>query len=104
MIGFTLRSAGNQVIEASDGRDGLAKLSTDVQLVITDLNMPNMDGIEMIRQVRAGSKNKYVPIIVLTTESLPAKKQEAKKAGATGWIVKPFTPEQLLAVVKSVLG
>lgn len=66
--------------------------------------MPNMDGIELIKQVRTNSKHKYVPILVLSTESQPAKKQEAKSAGATGWIVKPFRPEQLLAVVERVLG
>jgi two-component system chemotaxis response regulator CheY len=104
MVNFTLRTAEYDVAEAVDGRDALSKVTGDIRLIITDLNMPNMDGIELIRQVRAGSKNKYVPILVLTTESQPAKKQEAKSAGATGWIVKPFRPEQLLAVVGRVLG
>ena len=104
MVSFTLRGAAYQVTEAVDGSDALSKLTGNIQLIITDLNMPKMDGIELIRQVRTNSANKYVPILVLTTESQPAKKQEAKSAGATGWIVKPFRPEQLLAVVERVLG
>ena len=103
LVSFTLRAAGNEVVEAIDGFDALSKLSRDIQLIITDLNMPRMDGIELIKQVRKGSTHKYVPILVLTTESQPAKKQEAKAAGATGWIVKPFRPEQLLSVVDRVL-
>ena len=105
MVGFTLREAGYQVVEAVDGQDALTKLNgSAVDMLITDLNMPNMDGIDLIRGVRAGSSNKFIPIIMLTTESQPAKKQEGKAAGATGWIVKPFKPDQLLAVVKKVLG
>jgi len=104
MVGFTLRGAAYNVSEAVDGCDALSKLSGEIQLIITDLNMPRMDGIELIKQVRTNSKNKYVPILVLTTESQATKKQEAKSAGATGWIVKPFRPEQLLAVVERVLG
>ena len=75
-----------------------------IRLIITDLNMPRMDGIELIKQIRTNSGHKFVPILVLTTESQVTKKQEAKSAGATGWIVKPFKPEQLLAVVGRVLG
>jgi len=71
--------------------------------LITDLNMPNVDGIELIKQVRANPTFKFIPIIMLTTESQDSKKQEGKTAGATGWIVKPFKPEQLVAVVKKVL-
>lgn len=104
MISFTLRSAAYEVTEAVDGCDALTKLSAEIYLIITDLNMPRMDGIELIRQIRASPAHKYVPIIVLSTESQPAKKQEAKAAGATGWIVKPFRPEQLVAVVERVLG
>ena len=104
MVSFTLRTAAYQVAEAVDGCDALSKLTGDIQLIITDLNMPRMDGIELIKQVRTNSKCKYVPILVLTTESQEAKKQAAKSAGATGWIVKPFRPEQLLAVVHRVLG
>jgi two-component system, chemotaxis family, chemotaxis protein CheY len=105
MVSFTLRDAGYQVVEAVDGKDALSKLGgVPVQMIITDLNMPNMDGIELIRNVRRDSSSKFVPIIMLTTESQAEKKQEGKSAGATGWIVKPFKSEQLLAVVKKVLG
>ena len=104
VVSFALKDAGYDTVEAVDGRDALRKLSGNIHLVITDLNMPNMDGLELIKQIRAGSANRYVPIIVLTTESQPAKKQAAKSAGATGWIVKPFRPEQLIAVVRRVLA
>lgn len=104
MIAFTLRNAGYDIIEAIDGRDALGKLTgAPVQMVITDLNMPNMDGIELIRQVRALPQYKYVPIVMLTTESQDEKKQAGKAAGATGWIVKPFRGEQLVAVAKKLL-
>jgi two-component system, chemotaxis family, chemotaxis protein CheY len=104
MVGLTLKRAGYTVIEASDGRDGLAKLgSTPVHLVITDLNMPNMNGIDMIREARALPQCRFTPILMLTTESQPELKLAGKTAGATGWIVKPFTPEQLTAVVQKVL-
>jgi len=105
MIGFTLRQAGYEVVEAVDGKDALAKLEsgTSVGLIITDLNMPNMDGIELIRAVRARAASKFVPILMLTTESSDDKKASGKSAGATGWIVKPFSPDQLIAVVKKVL-
>ena len=105
MVGFTLGRAGYEIIEAKDGKDALDKLvSGKVDMLLTDLNMPNMDGIELIRQVRAIPRYRFAPIVMLTTESQDAKKQEGKKAGATGWIVKPFKPEQLLAVIKKVLG
>ncbi|MGE5497130.1 MAG: response regulator [Syntrophothermus sp.] len=105
MVSFTLREAGYDVIEASDGQDALNKLNSNtVNMIITDLNMPNLDGIGLIRSVRAGSTHKFVPIIMLTTESQDGRKQEGKAAGATGWIVKPFKPEQLIAVIKKVLG
>jgi len=105
MVGFTLKQAGYQVVEAVDGKDALAKLNGPaVHMMLTDLNMPNMDGIELIRHVRASSSSKFIPIVMLTTESQAEKKQAGKEAGATGWIVKPFKPEQLLAVVKKVLG
>jgi two-component system, chemotaxis family, chemotaxis protein CheY len=105
MVSFTLKSAGYNVIEATDGQDALSKLSEcQVNMILTDLNMPKMDGLELIREVRAGSSHKFVPIIMLTTESQDSKKQDGKAAGATGWIVKPFKPPQLLAVVKKVLG
>jgi two-component system chemotaxis response regulator CheY len=105
MVSFTLQAAGYEVLTAVDGRDALGKLQGGaVQMVITDLNMPNLDGIGLIRQLRADAKYKFIPIIMLTTESQVEKKQEGKAAGATGWIVKPFQPEQLIAVVKKVLG
>ncbi|MDY7033982.1 MAG: response regulator [Thermodesulfobacteriota bacterium] len=104
MVGFTLKDAGYEVVEAVDGKDALNKLNgTKINMLITDLNMPNMDGIELIKQVRAISAFKFIPIIMLTTESQAEKKQEGKAAGATGWIVKPFNPEQLIAVIKKVL-
>ena len=104
MVSFTLRGAGFAVLEACHGQDALAKITPEVKLVITDLNMPVLDGIGLVKGLRAHAGSKYVPIIVLTTESQDAKKQEARAAGATGWIVKPFRPEQLLAAVKKVLG
>ncbi len=103
MVSFTLKNAGYQVIEASDGKDALGKLTGPVKMVITDLNMPNMDGITLIKNIRANPAYKFIPIIMLTTESQAAKKQDGKAAGATGWIVKPFKPEQLLDVVRKVL-
>ncbi len=103
-VAFTLKSAGYQVVEASDGKDALSKLeTTQVHMVITDLNMPNIDGIELIKRLRGMPAYKFIPIIMLTTESQTDKKQQGKAAGATGWIVKPFKPEQLIAVVKKVL-
>jgi len=104
MVKFTLSEAGYTVIEAVDGEDALAKLSSPVNLVITDLNMPNLDGIGLIRGVRANPALKGIPIVMLTTESQDSRKREGKAAGATGWIVKPFTPSQVLAVVRRVLG
>jgi len=105
MVNFTLKEAGYGVVEAVDGQDALSKLNRGgMDMLITDLNMPNMDGIELIKQMRANPQYKFMPIIMLTTESQAVKKQEGKAAGATGWIVKPFKPNQLLAVVKKVLG
>ena len=104
MVRFTLADAGYSVIEAVDGRDAMTKLTPPVNLIITDLNMPNLDGLGLIRAVRSGSGCKGVPIIMLTTESQDARKQEGRAAGATGWIVKPFNPPQLLAVVKRIIG
>ncbi|MFW5488069.1 MAG: response regulator [Desulfovibrio sp.] len=103
MVCMSLKNAGYSVIEAKDGKDALGKLSGPVDMVITDLNMPNMDGIELIKSIRQQAAYKFIPIIMLTTESQVGKKQEGKAAGATGWIVKPFKPEQLLGVVKKVL-
>ena len=104
MVRFALSDAGYTVIEAVDGRDALAKLTRPVHLVITDLNMPNMDGLALIRAMRANAAYKGVPILMLTTESQDSKKHEGRAAGATGWIVKPFATAQLLAVIRKVLG
>jgi two-component system chemotaxis response regulator CheY len=105
MLSFTLENAGYEIVEAVDGHDAANKLDkAAVHMMITDLNMPNMDGIELIRHVRSKPQYKFMPIIMLTTESKNTKKQEGKAAGATGWIVKPFKPDQLLGVVKKVLG
>ncbi len=104
MVSFTLRGAGYEVVEASDGKDAISKLGgTQVHMVITDLNMPNLDGIGLIRWIRSTPSYRFIPVILLTTESQDAKKQEGKSAGATGWIVKPFKPEQLLSVIRKVL-
>jgi len=104
MVGFTLRKAGYEVAEAVDGRDGLAKVGTGkFDLIITDLNMPNVDGIELITTVRKIPEYKFVPILMLSTESQAEKKDAGRKAGATGWIVKPFNAEQLVAVVQKLV-
>ena len=104
MVKFTLTDAGYAVVEAVDGRDALAKLTSSINLVITDLNMPNLDGIGLIRSIRANPAFRGLPILMLTTESQESRKLEGKAAGATGWIVKPFTKPQMLAVVKRVIG
>lgn len=105
MMAFTLGEAGYKVIEAEDGEDGLAKLAESrVNMVITDMNMPKLNGIEFIISARSTPESKFIPIVVLSTESHSSKKEKAKKAGATGWIVKPFDPEKLLDVVKKVMG
>ena len=104
MVSFTLRKADYQVVEAVDGQDAVNKLEQyKLDMLITDLNMPNMDGIELIKKVRIHPHYQYIPIIIVTTESQTIKKLEGKAAGATGWIVKPFKPEQLLTVIKRVL-
>jgi two-component system, chemotaxis family, chemotaxis protein CheY len=104
MVSFTLRKAGYEVVEAVDGRDGLAKLGDEkFDLVITDLNMPNMDGIQLIAAARKTSGYGFTPILMLTTESQAEKKDAGRKAGATGWIVKPFNADQLLAVAQKLI-
>ncbi|MGJ5179361.1 response regulator [Bradyrhizobium oligotrophicum] len=103
MVTFTLKKAGFDVAEAEDGKAALNVLTGGkFDLIITDLNMPNMDGISLIKNVRAGSQHRGVPILILTTESDGAKKADGKAAGATGWLVKPFNPEQLIATVNRV--
>ena len=105
MVSFTLKGAGHDVLEASDGVEALkvANASTGVDLVISDINMPNMDGISLIKELRNLAPYKFIPILMLTTESSTDKKMEGKAAGATGWIVKPFNPDQLLATIGKVL-
>ncbi len=101
LVSFTIKHAGYEVLVAENGKDALGKLSSGkLDIVITDLNMPDMDGIELIRRLRSMPDYRFVPIVMLTTESQESKKQEGKKAGASGWIVKPFSPEQLLGVVR----
>ena len=104
MVGFTLKRAGFEVLEATDGQDAVNQLkSASIDMMITDLNMPLMDGIELIKSVRAMPEYKFIPIVMLTTESQDDKKQAGKAAGATGWIVKPFKPDQLVTVINKVL-
>ncbi len=104
MVAFTLENAGYKVLEAEDGRDALDKLNgTAVNMFIVDLNMPRVDGFELTRSVRAMNEYRFVPIVMLTTESLESKKKEGKAAGATGWITKPFKPDQLIGVVRKVM-
>ncbi len=104
MVGFTLRQGGFEVIEAEHGQDALRKLAAaPVDLIITDLNMPVMDGITLIENVRKQPAMKTKPILMLTTEGLATKKEQGKAAGATGWIVKPFDPDKLLLTVAKVL-
>jgi two-component system chemotaxis response regulator CheY len=104
MVALTLETAGYEVVEACDGHDAVAKLGgREYHLFVTDLNMPGMDGIELTRKLRSMPEYRFVPIVLLTTESHQEKKMEGKAAGATGWIVKPFKPEDLLATVKKVM-
>jgi len=101
MVSFTLKDAGYDVIAAANGKDALTKLDgAKIAMVITDLNMPEMDGIELIKQLRGKVGFKFTPIVMLTTESQDSKKMAGKQAGASGWIVKPFKPDQLLDTVK----
>jgi two-component system chemotaxis response regulator CheY len=104
MVSFTLKQGGFDVVEAEHGQDALNKLQgTTVDLIITDLNMPVMDGITLIQNVRKQPALKTKPVLMLTTEGLASKKEQGKAAGATGWIVKPFDPEKLLQTITKVL-
>ncbi len=104
MVGFTLRQGGFDVVEAEHGQDALNKLQgLQVDLIITDLNMPVMDGITLIKNVRKLPAMKVKPILMLTTEGLATKKEEGRAAGATGWIIKPFDPDKLLLTIAKVL-
>lgn len=105
VVSIALKSAGYDVFEACDGKDALAKLTGQkVHLVVSDVNMPNMDGITLIRHLRQLPDFKFTPLLMLTTEAGMDKKQEGKAAGATGWIVKPFDPDQLIATIRKVMG
>lgn len=105
MVAFTLKGAGYNVVEASDGEDGLAKAKGGpVNLVLTDQNMPKMDGLTLVKALRAMPQYASTPILMLTTESSDSMKANGKAAGATGWLVKPFDPAKLLEVVKKVIG
>lgn len=104
MVSFTLKGAGYEVVEAVDGVDALSKAKTQAfDLVLSDVNMPNMDGIELVKNLRTLPNYKFTPVLMLTTESGSDKKTAGKQAGATGWIVKPFNPDQLLSTIKRVL-
>jgi two-component system, chemotaxis family, chemotaxis protein CheY len=100
LVTFALKDIGHEVIAAEHGKDAISKMAgVKIDMIITDLNMPEMDGITLIKQVRATPNYKFTPIVMLTTESQEGKQAEGKAAGASGWIVKPFKPEQLLEVV-----
>lgn len=105
LVGHTLRQAGFEVIEGTDGKDGLAHLAHEhVDLVITDLNMPEMNGLELVTRLRGLRQYRFTPVLMLTTENGDARKQAGRAAGATGWITKPFDPKQLLQVIARVLA
>ncbi len=105
MIKLTLRNAGYDVIEAGDGQEGLSRArSSTIHMILTDLNMPIMDGLTFIRELRKSPGFTGIPIVFVTTESDAEKKSQAKAAGATAWITKPFQPDQLVTVAKKVLG
>jgi len=105
MVAYTLKNAGYDVVEAGNGKEAVGKLNggTKPALVVTDLNMPEMDGITLITEIRKMAAFKFTPILMLTTESTDDKKKAGQAAGATGWIVKPFNPEQMLKVIQKVL-
>lgn len=105
LVKMTLTGAGHQVIEACDGRDALTKLTGQkINLIINDVNMPNLDGIGLVKAVKARNEYRFTPIIMLTTESEQSKKAEGQAAGARAWIVKPFLPQNLLAAVEKLMG
>jgi len=105
MVSFTLKGAGYNVVEAVDGLDALNKAKAQTfDCIVTDVNMPNKDGIALIKDLRSLPNYKFTPMLMLTTESGMDKKQQGKEAGATGWIVKPFNPDQLLKTIQKVMG
>ncbi len=100
VVSIALKGAGHAVIEACDGKDALSKLNGQkIHLIVSDVNMPNLDGIGLVKQVKVHPQYKFTPIMMLTTESQESKKQEGKAAGAKAWLVKPFQPPALLAAV-----
>ena len=104
VVGISLKQAGYDVIEGVDGKDALKKLTgLKVHLIISDVNMPNMDGISMVKAIKQMPAYKFTPIVMLTPESQDAKKKEGQEAGAKAWVVKPFKPEQLLGVVQKLV-
>lgn len=104
LVSFTMKEAGYEVFVAESGRNAIMKLiASKIDMIVTDLNMPDMDGIELIRKIRLMPDYKFTPILMLTTEAQEEKKREGKQAGASGWIVKPFSSQQLLEVVKKFI-
>src|SRR5450631_3320488 len=104
VVGIALKGAGYEVIEGCDGQDALAKMTGQkIHLIISDVNMPNMDGITFVKAVKQLPNYKFTPVIMLTTESQEGKKQEGQAAGAKAWVVKPFQPEQMLAAVEKLV-
>ena len=105
MVAFSLKAAGYQVVEAVDGQDGLEKAKTkSINLVLTDQNMPGMDGLTLIRELRQLPAYRATPILMLTTEAGDDMKAQGRAAGASGWMVKPFDPQKLVDVVRKLLG
>ncbi len=105
VVGIALKGAGYEVIEAGDGKEGLGKLDgRKVHLIISDVNMPNMDGLSMVKEVKQKAEYKFTPIIMLTTESGADKKDQGKDAGVKAWMVKPFKPDQMLDAVSKLIA
>jgi len=105
VIGITLQNAGYDLIEAADGKDALKKLDgVKIHLILSDINMPNMDGITFVKEVKQLARYKFTPIIMLTTEVNQAKKEAAKEAGAKAWVTKPFQPKTLLDAVSKLIA
>ena len=104
VVGMTLKGAGYEVMEACDGKDALTKLDgKKINLIISDVNMPNMDGITFVKEAKKLASYKFTPVIMLTTESQDSKKQEGQAAGAKAWVVKPFQQEQMLSAVSKLI-
>lgn len=104
VVNLTLKKAGYEVVEACDGQDALNKLPAQkLNLIVCDVNMPNMDGITFLKSLKSAPSHKFTPVIMLTTESQESKKQEGKMAGAKAWVVKPFKPEQMLEAVSKLI-